>query len=82
MDFKAKIKNFRLQCLMNQTEFGEILGVSFTTVNRWENGKAYPNIKTMKRLKLYSEENNLSAEYGELEKCWRASLIKDHFTQD
>ena len=42
MPFSSEIKNFRLSCLMNQTEFGNALGVSFTTVNRWENGKARP----------------------------------------
>ncbi len=42
MPFSSEIKNFRLSCLMNQTEFGNALGVSFTTVNRWENGKAHP----------------------------------------
>ena len=50
MPFSSEIKNFRLSCLMNQTEFGNALGVSFTTVNRWENGKARPNIKAMKAL--------------------------------
>ena len=40
MPFSSEIKNFRLSCLMNQTEFGNALGVSFTTVNRWEKGKA------------------------------------------
>ena len=51
MPFSSEIKNFRLSCLMNQTEFGNALGVSFTTVNRWENGKAGPNIKAMNALK-------------------------------
>ena len=36
MPFSSEIKNFRLSCLMNQTEFGNALGVSFTTVNRWK----------------------------------------------
>ena len=28
---------------MNQTEFAELLNVTFATVNRWENGRALPN---------------------------------------
>lgn len=28
---------------LSQTEFADALGVSFSTVNRWENGKACPN---------------------------------------
>ena len=67
MPFSSEIKNFRLSCLMNQTEFGNALGVSFTTVNRWENGKARPNIKAMKALKQYCEERGLP--YEPLEKA-------------
>lgn len=67
MPFSSEIKNFRLSCLMNQTEFGNALGVSFTTVNRWENGKARPNIKAMKALKQYFEECGLP--YEPLEKA-------------
>ena len=75
MPFSSEIKNFRLSCLMNQTEFGNALGVSFTTVNRWENGKARPNIKAMKALKQYCEENGLA--YEPLEISWREVLIHE-----
>ena len=74
MPFSSEIKNFRLSCLMNQTEFGTALGVSFTTVNRWENGKARPNIKAMKALKQYCEEHDLP--YELLEKSWRENRIQ------
>ena len=75
MLFSAEIKNLRLSRLMNQTEFGNALGVSFTTVNRWENGKAHPNIKAMKALKRYCEEYGLS--YESLEKSWRENIIQE-----
>ena len=75
MPFSSEIKNLRLSCLMNQTEFGNALGVSFTTVNRWENGKARPNIKAMKALKQYCEENGLA--YEPLERSWREILIHE-----
>lgn len=75
MSFSTEIKNFRLSCLMNQTEFGNALGVSFTTVNRWENGKARPNIKAMKALKQYCAEHDLS--YEPLEKSWREVIIQE-----
>lgn len=77
MPFSSEIKNFRLSCLMNQTEFGDALGVSFTTVNRWENGKARPNINAMKALKQYCEENDLL--YEPLEKSWREVIIREDF---
>ena len=61
MPFSSEIKKFRLSCLMNQTEFGNALGVSFTTVNRWEKGKARPNIKAMKYdfLNKYEQSTNI-----------------------
>jgi len=75
MPFNSEIKNFRLSRLMNQTEFGEALGVSFTTVNRWENGKARPNLKAMKALKQYCMEHDLP--YDPLEKSWREIKLKE-----
>lgn len=75
MPFSAEIKNFRLSCLMNQTEFANALGVSFITVNRWENGRARPNIKAMKALKRYCAEHDLP--YEPLEKSWRENIIRE-----
>lgn len=37
------IKEIRAYLNMSQTEFAELLNVSFATVNRWENGRAMPN---------------------------------------
>ena len=68
MAFSADIKNVRLSCLMNQVEFGDAIGVSFTTINRWENGKAKPNLKAMKALKSFCTENGLP--YEPLEESW------------
>ena len=37
-----QIKQIRRQLKMSQQAFAAALGVSFATVNRWENGKAKP----------------------------------------
>ena len=37
------IKKIRSHMNMNQTEFAELLNVTFATVNRWETGRALPN---------------------------------------
>ncbi len=37
------MKQIRAFLNISQTEFAEYLGVSFATVNRWENGRAIPN---------------------------------------
>lgn len=51
-----------------QIEFAERIGVSFSTVNRWETGKMSPNVSTMKRLKAYCDAFNI--EFSNLEKAW------------
>lgn len=40
---KELIKNIRTYLKLSQTEFADLLNVSFATINRWENGRAYPN---------------------------------------
>ena len=46
------IKKIRSHMNMNQTEFAELLNVTFATVNRWENGRALPN--KLAQDKIYS----------------------------
>lgn len=60
MDLCDSIKRIRHKCLLNQTEFAKALGVSFSTVNRWENGKATPNFQALKKIKDFCRKNNLS----------------------
>ena len=49
---KDILKNIRKHMKMSQTELAEKLGVSFATVNRWENGRAVPN--KLAQLNIYS----------------------------
>ena len=51
MDYAKLIKELREVLIISQTELAEMLGVSFSTVNRWENGKHEPTIKAKKKLK-------------------------------
>jgi DNA-binding XRE family transcriptional regulator len=50
MTYADKIKKLREVMLVSQSELAEILGVSFVTVNRWENGKYEPTIKIKRKL--------------------------------
>ena len=45
-----EIKNIRLKMMMTQTEFAELLGISFASVNRYENGKSKPTFKVQRKL--------------------------------
>ena len=43
MSFSYDIKVIRQNSLLSQEAFAQVLGVSFTTVNRWEAGKSKPS---------------------------------------
>lgn len=59
MSFSKDIKNIRQKSLMSQEAFAQALGVSFTTVNRWESGKSKPSYKTMKIIDDYCKVHNI-----------------------
>lgn len=42
MDFPALVKRVRSQLNFSQEKLAREIGVSFATVNRWENGKTKP----------------------------------------
>ncbi len=48
MLYSESIKTIRRKSLLSQSDFAKELGVSFSTVNRWENGKAVPKIYTLR----------------------------------
>lgn len=48
MSFSSDVKGIRQKSLLSQEAFAKELGVSFTTVNRWESGKTKPSYKAMK----------------------------------
>lgn len=75
MAFGFEVKKARLSSFLNQTEFAEAIGVSFTTVNRWENGKAQPNLKAMKALKSFCTERGYP--YELLERSWHEAMMDD-----
>jgi DNA-binding transcriptional regulator YiaG len=42
-DFSALVKQVRRQLSLSQEDLAHHLGVSYTTVNRWENGHSRPS---------------------------------------
>jgi DNA-binding transcriptional regulator YiaG len=42
-NFPDQVKGIRQQLELSQEELAHALGVSFATVNRWENGKTAPS---------------------------------------
>lgn len=68
MGFPEEIKRARQRCFLTQGDFAKEVNVAFSTVNRWESGKAKPNLIAMKNIKAFCERNSL--EYSVLEEEW------------
>jgi putative transcriptional regulator len=54
--FSAVIKEVRKQLGLSQEGLARELGVSFATVNRWENGKTAPSKLACARFDAYCEK--------------------------
>lgn len=61
MDYSKALKEYREREFLTQTELAERLGVSFVSVNRWENGHFVPSIRIRRKL------NELFKEAGMIE---------------
>ena len=68
MDFPKEIKRIRQRSFLTQQEFAKVIGVAFSTVNRWEAGRSKPNLKAMKSINTFCVDNNIS--YEVLEESW------------
>ena len=67
MSLSEEIKLTRQKSFMTQDEFAKEISVSTATINRWETGKARPNISAIKRIKSFCNTNNLPFERLESE---------------
>lgn len=68
MQLYDALRTIRQKSFMTQECFAHELGVTASTVNRWEHGKAKPNLTAMKKLKLFCEKNTL--DYELIESAW------------
>ena len=59
MEFKDKVKSIRQSLLMSQEDFAKALGVAFSTVNLWENGKTSPSYKGLRAIKDLCEKHGI-----------------------
>ncbi|UEA32247.1 helix-turn-helix domain-containing protein [Granulicatella elegans] len=53
---------------MTQQDFAKEIKVAFSTVNRWEGGKAKPNLNAMKNIKEFCLEHDV--DYERAEEAW------------
>lgn len=59
MSFPEEIKKIRQRSFLTQQDFAKKIGVAFSSVNRWETGRAKPNLKAMKNINTFCLDNNI-----------------------
>ena len=64
MTYAEAIKKLRSKMILTQTEFADLLGVSFGAVNRWESGKFNPTTKTKRKLAPLFEKYKIEVEHA------------------
>ena len=62
MIFEEKLKLVRKKMFLSQQAMAKELGVSFSTLNRWENGKYEPNYTAQKAFHEFCVKNNIQIE--------------------
>lgn len=50
IDFVSLIKEYRSKNYLSQEDFANLIGVSYISVNRWENGHFTPTLKVKRKL--------------------------------
>ncbi len=62
MSFAERVKNVRIELKLSQEDLAHKLGVSFATINRWENGSYNPSRLAKKAFNDFCKENNITEE--------------------
>lgn len=68
MGFPEEIKRIRQRCFLTQQDCAKEVQVAFSNVNRWEDGKAKPNLNAMKNIKEFCFKNDI--DYADVEEVW------------
>ena len=68
MSFSEELKSIRQHSFLSQEAFARELNVSFSSVNRWEGGRAKPNLNAMKNIKAFCKAHNI--DFSNLEREW------------
>ena len=55
MEFNQKLQELRKQKRLTQEELAEVLFVSRTAISKWESGRGYPNIDSLKAISKFFE---------------------------
>lgn len=61
-NFPETVKEVRRQLALSQEELAHALGVSFATVNRWENGRTAPSKLAQRQFELFCAQKKKQGE--------------------
>lgn len=59
MTWAKKIKKLRLAMCYTQQEFAKLIGVSFVSINRYENARHEPTMKVKRKLMEFLAKYNI-----------------------
>lgn len=76
MTLGESIRTSRQKAFFTQQNFAKTLNVALSTVNRWEQNKAKPNMKAMKSIKTFCIDNDL--DYTPIENAWLTIAQKNN----
>lgn len=62
IDYPATLIKIRAVLNLSQMALANMLGVAFTSVNRWENGHHEPTRMVKEKIRLICKENNIEIE--------------------
>lgn len=62
MNYSKLIKEYRNKLFITQEELANVLGVSFVSVNRWENGHFQPTMKIKRKLNALFKDAKMIVE--------------------
>lgn len=62
MNYAELVKKLRQKLVLSQTEMAAYLGISFESVNRWENNRKEPTIKMKRKIIELCKRNGIEIE--------------------
>ena len=65
MNYKKLVKEIREKLIITQEELAALLGVSFSSINRWETRKHEPTTKIKRKIVELCKANNIDLEEKE-----------------
>ena len=65
MSFADAVLKLRSELRISQRQLAAELNVSYTSINRWENGKTIPNKMTMLVIRQFCKDRNIEFCYDE-----------------